>query len=119
MLSDQDIEKLKGVFLTKEEAEKFATKDDLEKFPTKDFVKAEFDAFTARAVQLFATKQDMQELTERFSRVEENVDKILTAVDGIAKNIDNMEVDAMKHQLSQHEHWHHQMADHLNIKLAD
>src|SRR4051812_23512519 len=110
MLDDKDIEKLKGIFLTKQGAEKFATKD---------FVKAEFDAFTTRAVQLFATKQDMQELNERVSKIEENVDKILTAVDGIAKNIDNMEVPAMKHQLSQHERWHQQIADHLDIKLAD
>ncbi len=52
MLDGKDIEKLKGVFLTKEEADKFATKDDLEKFATKDFVKAEFDAFTARGAAI-------------------------------------------------------------------
>ena len=110
MLTDQDIEKLKAVFLTKEEVNKFATREEMRK---------EFDAFAARAVQLFATKQDVEEVKERLSRVGEAVDKILIAVDGIARNIDNMEVPALKHQLSKHERWHQQVAEHLNIKLAD
>ena len=51
--------------------------------------------------------------------MEENVDKILTGIDDIARTLENAEVDAMKHQLSRHERWHQQVANHLDIKLAD
>ena len=36
MLTDQDIEKLKGIFLTKEDREKFLTRKDGENFLTKE-----------------------------------------------------------------------------------
>ena len=46
-------------------------------------------------------------------------DQLFTILDGIAAKIDNLEIDAVKHQLSKHGRWHQQVAEHLNIKLAD
>jgi serine/threonine-protein kinase RIO1 len=119
MLDDKDIEKLKGTFLTKQEAEKLATKDDLEKFATKDFVKAEFDGFTTRMVELFVTKQEFQELKVEVSEMKESVDAIHGGINRVISMLENAEIDAVKHQLSKHERWHEQVAGHLNIKLAD
>lgn len=47
MITDKDIEKLKGTFATKKDLESFATKKDLEKYATK------------KDLEKFATKKDM------------------------------------------------------------
>ena len=114
MLTDQDIAKLKGIFLTKEDGEKFLTKEDGEKFATKD----DLAAFERRAFATFATKAGLEKFVTHDEFAEFH-DQLFTILDGIAAKIDNLEIAAVKHQLAKHERWHQQVADHLNIKLAD
>lgn len=72
MLTQQDINKLKKIFATKEDLKKFATKEDLKKFATKEDLKK------------FATKEDLagivDELLEllmpHFNKMDELIDEI-------------------------------------------
>jgi hypothetical protein len=114
MLTDRDIKKLKGLFLTKENGEKSLTKENGKKFATKD----DLAAFKRRAFAIFAAKADL----EKFVTDDECIEfrnQLFTILDGIAAKIDNLEIDAVKHQLSKHERWYQPVAEHLNIKLAD
>ncbi len=43
MISDKDVEKLKGTFATKEDLKAFATKEDLKRFATKDDTDRKFE----------------------------------------------------------------------------
>ena len=57
MITDNDIKKLKTVFLTKDEAKGFSTKNDLKKFATKDDLKR---FATKDDLKRFATKEDLK-----------------------------------------------------------
>lgn len=57
MITDNDIKKLKTVFLTKDEAKKFATKDDLKVFATKEDLKR---FATKDDLKMYATKEDLK-----------------------------------------------------------
>lgn len=54
-------------FATKDDLKNFATKDDLKLFATKVDTKKEFEAFAASAVQLFATKKDLETMEDRLN----------------------------------------------------
>ena len=84
---------------------KFATKDDL-------------TAFERRAFAIFATKADLEKFVTH-DEFAEFRDQLFTILDGIAAKINNLDIVAMKHQFSKYERWHQQVAEHLNIKLAD
>jgi hypothetical protein len=101
MLTDQDIERLKSVFATKDE------------------IKNELDGIVARTVEIMVTKQDLEELKSQVANLKDSNNKILTGIDGIIGILENAEIAATKRQVATHENWHHQIADHLNIKLAD
>jgi predicted nucleic acid-binding Zn-ribbon protein len=73
-------------FITKEDAKKFATKDDLKKFTTKDVVKRLEEKSDKMLISVLSTKDDLSVLSGKFDKLEENVGKILTTVDGIAKD---------------------------------
>jgi hypothetical protein len=83
-ITDKDITKLKGVFLTKEDAKNFATKDDLKQFATKvdlnkleDKMMTRFDKVIgelekAREDRVFAKAKD-DEQDRRLDRLEAKV----------------------------------------------
>lgn len=74
-----------------------------------------------KLLAVLATKQDVQELDERLARVEDTLSKVLTALDRLAKAIEDQtrEYAAMSAQLSRHNKWIHQIAKHTGIKLED
>ena len=76
--------KLEKKLASKKDLEKFATKKDLEKFATKKEIKKDFEMFSIRAFDTFATKEDIKESERRITeKVEEKFDLVLQAVDGI------------------------------------
>ena len=83
--------------LTPEQFNKLATKEDLEKLASKEDLKElkketdkKFDAVDKKfdvALNVFASKEDLRELEERMDgKIDKKIDKVLTAVDGIAKD---------------------------------
>lgn len=73
--------------LTKEDGEKFATKEDLKAFATKEEMNARFDA----AFEYFASNQDLQELKGEVVEVKNNVEKILSVVEGLATSFQRLD----------------------------
>lgn len=61
MITDQDIEKLKQVFATKEDINRFATIDDLDRFATKE------------DLDRFATKDDLIEIKTEMRTMEKRI----------------------------------------------
>ena len=72
--------------LTKDDAKKFATKKDLKKSATKDALKRVEEKSDKMLVSLLSTKDDLSVLSGKFNKLEENVGKILTAVDGLVQD---------------------------------
>lgn len=73
MLEDRDIQKLKEVFVTKEDLEKFAKKEDL-------------DERTAKLLkEIFTTREELEAFREE---VRKSFSDLLTAIDNYAKKVD-------------------------------
>ena len=104
MLEDKDIQKLKEVFATKENLEKFATKGDLDKVSS-ELLK-----------EIFATKEDLEAFREE---VRKSFSDLQSAVDAYAKKADTyfQEMVALSHKVDRHEKWIKQLADKLGVKL--
>jgi len=104
MLGDKDIQKLKEVFATKEDLERFATKGDLDKV-SGELLK-----------EIFATKEDLEVFREE---VRKSFSDLQTAIDAYAKKVDAFaqEMVMLAHKVDRHEKWLHQIADKLGIKL--
>ena len=104
MLEDKDIQKLKKVFATKEDLEKFVTKGDLDKV-SNELLK-----------EIFATKEDLETFREE---VRKSFSDLHTAIDGYAKKVDTyaQEMIMLAHKVDRHEKWLHQIAEKLGIKL--
>ena len=85
MLTSSDINKLKEVFATKKDLERFATKEDLEGFATKK----DLERFaTKEDLKVFATKKDL----ERFATKEvliENTNDLLELIQLTSKELKN------------------------------
>jgi hypothetical protein len=79
MITDQDVEKLKETFATKEDLANFATKEDL-----------------ANLSNVFATKNEFQELKEDVHDLKENMQVVVTNVDKILKKLDEQEYAVLK-----------------------
>ncbi len=77
MLTDQDIDKLKQIFATKEDLNRFATKDDLNRFATKD----DLANMENRFGQRFATKNDLIKMEERFDHKFATKDHLQRSID--------------------------------------
>ena len=84
MITDTDVKKLKKVFTTKDDLNKFATKDDLKKLATKKWT-----------LENFATKGEMylirDELKSDISEVKELVKKTFNAVDKFSGRVSTLE----------------------------
>lgn len=89
MLTDQDIQKLKETFATRDEL--------LELFPTKEEV---------------TTKDDFDDLRKDFSNLQ-------ISVDGYAKKADTyfQEMAALAHKVNRHGEWLKQIAEKVGMKL--
>ena len=105
MITDEDVEKLKTVFATKDDLNAFATKDDLNAFATKN----DFQEL----------KHDFKEFREEFDVVKENVQAILSILDKQSKPITELQQEnAMSTgRLNRHENWIKQIAKETNIIL--
>ena len=99
LASKKDLEK----FATKKDLEKFVTKEELKKevskLATKEEIKKDFEMFSIRAFEMFATKEDLKELRQDIaSDVNKKFDKILTAVDGITKKYQEVDIGFVLNQ---------------------
>lgn len=76
MITDQDIEKLKQVFATKDDLNRFATKADFDRFVTKD----DLHALERGIRQDMATKDDLAGIRQDMQRfaTKEDVESIVT-----------------------------------------
>ena len=82
------------VKLEKKLEKKLASKKDLEKFATKKEIKKDFEMFSIRAFDTFATKEDIKESERRITeKVEEKFDLVLQAVDGITVKHQEIETE--------------------------
>ena len=71
-----------------------------------------------KLIDVFATKEDLQEAVKNLS-TKEDFNKLLTAVDSYAKKADAyfQEMVMLSHKVDRHEKWIKQMAEKLGIKL--
>ena len=124
MLDNKDINKLKSVLLTKEDAKNLATKKDLEKMAADNLkifaTKKDLDDMTARNLKIFATKKDVAEVRSDIGDIKELVQGLLVATDAIAKSIGElkMEYAAISTQLTRHERWIKQIAEKVGLNLV-
>lgn len=90
MLTEEDVQKLKGVL---------STKRDLQEF------KQDVDGKFERAFELFATKDDVKELRQDIDGLREMVQSLVISVDKLVKAVSDlkMEYAAVSHQLTRHE----------------
>jgi len=104
MLEDKDIQKLKEVFATKEDLERFVTKGDLDK------------AKRELLQEIFVTKEDLEVFREE---VRKSFSDLHTAIDAYAKKVDTFaqEMIMLAHKVDRHEKWLHQIAQKLGIKF--
>jgi len=100
MLDDKDIKKLKGVLTTKEDLEK------------------SFSEHIAKEMEVFATKQDLENFVTK-EEFKEAIDGLHSAIDAYAKKVDDytQEMIMLAHKVDRHEKWIHQIAEKLGIKL--
>lgn len=93
MLTNEDIQKLKEVLITKEDLYKLATLE-------------EFDNFR-------------KEMKEELSALRESVEALTVSIDRLAKAVENLrqEYAAITSKTDRHEKWLHQIAEKLDIKL--
>ncbi|MCK5510545.1 hypothetical protein KAI65_03310 [Candidatus Parcubacteria bacterium] len=85
------------VKLEKKLEKKLASKKDLEKFATKKEIKKDFEKFAIRAFDTFSTKEDIKELRQEMA-TKEDINKILTAVDGITKQYQEFNIGFVMNQ---------------------
>src|SRR3989344_3914118 len=93
MLTDEDIKKLKGILVTKEDFAKLVTLE-------------EFDQFK------FEIKQDFEALRESIQALTISVDKLVKAVADM-----HQEFMAITAKVDRHEKWILQIAEKLGVKL--
>jgi len=93
--------------------ERTATKEGVQ------VLRTEIDEKFVRAFEVFATKNDIRELTIRMDRVEESLHVLITSVDKLAKAVDDLRIEysAITMQMNRHEKWIQQLAQKLGVKL--
>ena len=71
-----------------------------------------------RLFDVFATKDDLKEATEKLA-TKEDVNNLLTSIDAYAKKADAyfQEMVMLAHKVERHEKWIRQIAEKLGIKL--
>lgn len=86
MLEDKDIQKLKEIFATKEDLEKFAKKEDLDERATK------------LLKEIFTTREELEVFREETRK---GFSDLLTAIDNYAKKADTyfQEMVALAHKV--------------------
>ena len=74
-----------------------------------------------KLLKVLATKEDIRQLQERAVNLEVSQQKLLTAMDRLAKAIEDQtrEYAAMSVQLSRHEKWIRQIAKQAGVALKD
>ena len=78
--------------------------------------KESVEKLTVKVIDLDSRVQD---LTGRMVTLEESVHALTTAIDHLAKAVDDLRIEysAMAMQLSRHEKWIQQLAEKLGVKL--
>ena len=111
MLNDQDINKLKSVFATKDDFKNLATKKDLEK--------AVSDS-QDKMLLVLSSKQEVKELKSDIGDLKELVQGLIVGSDAIAKSIGELRLEyaAISTQLSRHDRWIKQIAEKVGLNLA-
>jgi predicted nucleic acid-binding Zn-ribbon protein len=106
MLENKDIQKLKKLLITKSDLKKLLTKKDFEKFSVK-------------AIQTFATKEEINQLGKEVSLLKDAVENLTLSVDKLVKAVEGLRQEylVIKFQLDRHEKWIKQIAEKLGMKL--
>jgi len=101
MLEENDFQKLKELFATKEDLNNL-----LEKYATK-------------AVEIFVTKEEIQEVKNDINALREQIQALTLSIDKLVKASENLfeEYISIKAHLDRHEKWIKQIANKLGIKL--
>lgn len=118
MLNDEDINKLKSVFATKEDFGDLATKSDFNLLKSEvSEIKSEMD----RGFNLMAKKSDVEEIKSDLGDLKELVQALIVSSDSIAKSISDltMEYAAISSQLSRHDRWIKQIAEKVGLSLQE
>ncbi len=66
-----------------------------------------------KLVAVFASKQEFNELKSEVFEIRETLNGVVTAVDGIAKRMEDMHMELISctHQLNRHDRWIRTLAD--------
>ena len=98
MLTDGDIQKLKGVFATKDDLKRFATKDDLEN--VKDDLKKLTGTVTDVVKEVVSLRHDVNEIKETMV-TKDDFREVMTGIDKVygelIKNRQEQAVHAQRH----------------------
>lgn len=100
MITDQDIKKLKTVFATKKDLERFASKEDLEKHEIRTG-----ECFAENEVRFNRIENKLDNLEEQFQDLK---NQVLTAEDHIVGELKSMRTELLiatshRHELNDHE----------------
>jgi len=96
-----------------EKFQKSASKEDIVS------LQARVDEKFTRAFDVFATKDELQELMGRVEQLNDSVHALTNAIDRLVKSVDDLRIEysAMAMQLTRHEKWIQQLAEKLGLKL--
>ena len=77
------------------------------------------DSDIQKLVSVLATKKDFEELQTETISLRETIDSLVTSIDGLAKVIDDLQVEysAIKVQMNRHERWIKQIAEKAGLSL--
>jgi predicted nucleic acid-binding Zn-ribbon protein len=130
MLENKDIQKLKKLLITKSDLKKLLTKKDFEKFSVKAIqtfatkeeinqLRKNFEKFSVKAIQTFATKEEINQLRKEVSLLKDAVENLTLSVDKLVKAVEGLRQEylVIKFQLDRHEKWIKQIAEKLGMKL--
>ena len=80
----------------------------------------DIEKLVTRFSEVFATKSDIHEITERLDRIEVTVAGLVTAVDGLVSRVEmlNQEYLVLKERDSRYERWFKEIADKVGVTLT-
>lgn len=112
MITDRDILKLKAVFATKEDLERFATKDDFKDLKT---------SIVGVELRMGRLEYRMDSLEHRMDGLDEKMDAVMVTVSGIAGKYDTLVTEnaAGGEVLSRHTRQIRTLAEGTGISLLD
>jgi argininosuccinate synthase len=90
--------------------------------PETTLIREKLDALDSkldRLISVVVTKEEIRPIENRMQDVAYNLERLVTAVDGLVKGYDDLRIEyvAIKSQLSRYERWFEELAKKTGVKL--